>query len=308
MSSKFLRAITAASIMAHTLYAPPPPPPSGVKSTTTTTSSTTQPTQSTQTTNATAANFVTTFLNATSDQQIMAIQGRFTSMGGTPQKIKPSNKYRPPQAATATSKASLASFTQVYNEAKTTGQLFNDATIAAAYTDFMNALEQVPSFIPLFRRLHIVALHQIYLHLVGIYATLNMTYLSDLKTYMVLEKKYGLNKKTLIINHLVNVIQAQLSQALQTLFPGIPQTHAIKGGMTALQHDHMSNPDMLVLDLEKSVLAVLKVAPLSNAQAGQIIVLAKLTPSFGFLCEWQFFLGPVVLPGAESSLSECPEG
>ena len=161
----------------------------------------------------------------------------------------------------------MTSWTQNHRVPVTTGQLFDNPELGQAYQNFINAVHEVPTFLPMFRKLHIVALHQIYLHLVGIYITLNMTSITDMKSYLALEKRFGLNKKTLIVNQLVKVIQSQLTQALMTLLPGVPVSYCIKSGMTAVHHDVLSNPDALVLDLETSVLTAIGAAPISNNDA-----------------------------------------
>jgi hypothetical protein len=279
MKKKLLSGLLLITTSCYTAPPPPPPPPinhygGGVVITPPKTPATTTTTPHTisGSTHVQQMNTLLADANVPDTAKIIAIQGPSDlSLGGIPAKVKPGKNNQLPQVAQATTQAMGMSVTQRHGAAKTTGQLFSDPTVATAYQNFMSAVETVPNFLPLFRRLHIIALHQIYLHLIGIYTTLNMTYISDLKTYMTLEKQYGLNKKTLIINHLVNVIQAQLSQALLILFPGMPQSHGIKGGLAALNQDTVSNPDTLILDIEKCMLAVLKVAPIAPSDITNVI-------------------------------------
>jgi hypothetical protein len=193
--------------------------------------------------------------------------GSGLALSGKTYKIRPGENHKVPQAAHAISNGSFVSFTQTRRHAATTGQLFDNPELAQAYKNFIEAVNETPTFLPLFRKLHIVALHQIYLHLVGIYVTLNMTSVTDIKSYMALEKRFGLNKKTLIINQLVKIIQSQLTQALLTLMPGMPVSRCIKSGMASLDRDTLSNPDSLILDLEKSVLISIGAAPVTNHDA-----------------------------------------
>jgi hypothetical protein len=200
------------------------------------------------------------------------INGMFTNnttVGGQPIKITPQTKYRIPPAAQAIATLNSISFTQGQGQenVKHPQTLFsNNPALTNAYNNFMNALKDVPSFFPLFRKIHITALHQIYLHLVGIYTSLNMTHMDDLKTYMATEKKYALNKKTLIINHLINIIMAQLNQSLRALIPGLPENYAISTGMGCVQSDKVSDPDMLVLNIEKYVLTTLGLERITESQ------------------------------------------
>lgn len=224
-------------------------------------------TQATQT----AAQSITSILTNDStpfSQQVNGMFARNTTLGGAPMKITPGTKYRTPIATTAYTKLTSASFTQGQNQVvKPAQQLFpGNAALTQAYENFMGALQLTPGFFPLFKKLHITALHQIYLYLVGIYTSLNMTHIDDLKSYMITEKQYALNKKTLIVNHLLNIVMAQLNQAIRAIMPGMPENYAIVSGMNCMQSDSMSDPNMLVLDLEKSVLAVLGLQSLDASQ------------------------------------------
>ena len=216
------------------------------------------------------AKSITQILTSPNTPVSQKINGMFTSnttIGGQPMKVTPQTKYRIPLAAQALAKLNNISFTQGQTQVNHPQTLFpNNAALMQAYNNFMNALKDVPSFFPLFRKIHITALHQIYLHLVGIYTTLNMTHMDDLKTYMATEKKYALNKKTLIINHLINVVMAQLNQSLRALIPGLPENYAISTGMGCIQSDKVSDPDILVLDIEKYVLSTLGLEQIPGSQ------------------------------------------
>ncbi len=198
------------------------------------------------------------------------INGMFTNnttIGGQPMKVTPQTKYRIPAAAQTLAQLNNISFTQGQTQINHPQALFpTNAALTQAYNNFMNALKDVPSFFPLFRKIHITALHQIYLHLVGVYTSLNMTHMDDLKTYMATEKKYALNKKTLIVNHLINVVMAQLNQSLRALIPGLPEDYAIATGMGCVQADKVSDPDMLVLDIEEYVLTTLGLEQITATQ------------------------------------------
>lgn len=203
------------------------------------------------------------------DSKIRALQGPSSglSLSGKTYKIRPGENGKVPQTVHALTNGAMASWTQNHRIPVTTGQLFDNPELGQAYKNFIDAVHEVPTFLPMFRKLHIVALHQIYLHLVGIYITLNMTSITDMKSYLALESRFGLNKKTLIVNQLVKVIQSQLTQALMTLLPGVPLSYSIKTGMSAIHRDTLSNPDSLVLDLETSVLTAIGAAPVSNGDA-----------------------------------------
>ncbi len=205
--------------------------------------------------------------NTPLSQKINGMFTKNTTIGGQPMKVTPQTKYRIPPAAQTLAQLNGISFTQGQMQINHPQSLFpNNPVLKQAYNNFMNALKDVPSFFPLFRKIHITALHQIYLHLIGVYTSLNMTHMDDLKTYMATEKKYALNKKTLIINHLINVVMAQLNQSLRALIPGLPENYAIATGMGCIQADKVSNPDILVLDIEEYVLSTLGLEKINETQ------------------------------------------
>ena len=201
---------------------------------------------------------------------------RYTTAKGTPVKITPSNKYQMSQGAIALNQSFMTNFT-----GSTALQMppltFPDKNVAQAYSDFATALQSVPGFIMMFKKLHITALHELYLYLTGIYATLNLLNIADLKTYMVLEKTLGLNKKTLIISYMVDLIASQLTSTLQGCMPGMPQQVAIQAGIAAISNQGGNNINMLVLDMEQTVLGLLGMDPLTPTQVATLV--SSLTSS-----------------------------
>ncbi len=204
-------------------------------------------------------------------QKISVISQRNTTLDGGSMKITPKTKNRTTATGRGLSQGALFSFTQSKRTLNAATITFPNSQTQTAYNAFIASLESNPTFIPLFRKLHLVALNEIYLYLVGIYTTLSMTHIDDVKTYVMTEKQYALNKKTLVIMHLLNVIQAQLNSALQALFPGIPEQYAIKSGMAALEQDSGSNLETLILNLEQSVMAVMGISTLSQQQLASTI-------------------------------------
>ncbi len=200
-------------------------------------------------------------------QRANAIFTTNTTVGGAPMKSSPKTRFRTTPAANAIGNLSNVSFTQVQQQLQTPVKAIFPAgsDLASAYANFMSALQSSPGFLPIFKKIHITALHQLYMYLTGIYTALNMTHIDDMKAYMLTEKTYALNKKTLIVNHLMRVIMAQLNQALRATMPGLAENYAIAAGMTCIQSDKISNPNMFILDLEKSVLATLGLTQLDPA-------------------------------------------
>lgn len=188
---------------------------------------------------------------ATSTQGLMSNP---TTAGA--QQVTFQTKTTPPPAFTLMAKQSQTSFTALQQNPvtfKPSGGICTDGQINQLYTTFIESVEKNPGFLPIFRKLHIVSLHQIYQYLMGIYSALNMTHIDDLGTYVALESLYGLNKKTLIINSLINLIEGQLNQALTALFPAMPQSMASHVGMMCIQSDQGTRTDLLVIDIERVV-------------------------------------------------------
>lgn len=183
-----------------------------------------------------------------------ALIGNPTTAGA--QQVTFRTKTTPPPAFTLMAQQSQTSFTALQQNPvtfKPNGGICSDGQINTLYTTFINSIENTPGFLPIFRKLHIVALHQIYEYLMGIYSALNMTHIDDLGTYVALESLYGLNKKTVIINSLINLIEGQLNQALTALFPAMPQSMASHVGMMCVQSDQATRTDLLVIDIERVV-------------------------------------------------------
>ncbi len=219
--------------------------------------------------------------NATLAQKSNAAFTTNTSVGGAALKITPKTKLQTTALGNALGNLTNISFTQVQQELKKpTGPLFpHHPQLETAYTNFMNAMHETPSFLPLFKKIHITALHQIYLYLTGIYTALNMTHIDDVKSYMITEKQYALNKKTLIINHMLALVMAQLNQSLRALLPGIPENYALNAGMACVQSDKISDPNIFILDMEQSVLAVLGLEKLEPSQiTATYLALKKYIP------------------------------
>ncbi len=193
-----------------------------------------------------------------------------TNADGTPRKVTQKNQYDMPIASQALNKSFASNFTGDLN-LQLPELTFSNSSVTKAYNDFVIALKENPNFLSMFKKIHITTLHQLYQYLIGIYATLNLMNINDLKTYIILEKQFGLNKKTLILSHLVDVIQRQLTQTIKGIMPGMPDQVAIRAGMSALKNQGANNLNMFTLDMEESVLTMLGMNALTEDQVALII-------------------------------------
>lgn len=163
------------------------------------------------------------------------------------------NKKDSPPLAHLTSSLSQSTYVAVKQTANMKQGLFSDGTLSQLYGNLVSAMENTKGFLPIFNKLHIETLHQIYEYLIGIYTALNMTHIDDLESYITLESLYGMNKKTLIINRLIDVIEAQLNQALRALMPKLPENTATHIGMSATKLSAGTRTDLLMVDMERVV-------------------------------------------------------
>jgi len=135
-----------------------------------------------------------------------------------------------------------------------------NSAAASALNTFLNDIAKPENnyFLVYFNKLHLLLLHELYIYLVKIYATFNLTQYDKadpLSDYLKFEATQALNKKTLIIGHIINIIEAQLNSAVLALWPGLPKIVASRAGVTLMKNDYGS---LLQLLVKKRELALFK--------------------------------------------------
>jgi hypothetical protein len=152
----------------------------------------------------------------------------------------------------------------------TGAQLFpNYKDLASRFDAMINGFITHPDFIPLFRKVHINVLNELYHYLIGIFMNFNLQHqgmiqlangdlVSDIPTYLQTENEYDINKKTMIINHLMAIIESQFNGAIQSYVPYIPQSFATYIGRTAIQNDYSTDLTQLIIKQMEPELAKLK--------------------------------------------------
>lgn len=121
--------------------------------------------------------------------------------------------------------------------------------LSSKFDAMIEMFQKNPHFIPFFRKVHINVLNQLYHYLMSIYVNFNLQHIGitqnndgllqvDIPMFVQYEKEYAANKKTLIINHLVNVIESQFNSAIRSYVPKIPQVYASYIGKTLVQNDY----------------------------------------------------------------------
>lgn len=129
----------------------------------------------------------------------------------------------------------------------------NYPEVAQKFDSLINALIKEPKFLTFFRKVHLNILNELYKYLMNIYTNFNLQHVGikevqnaegqtalqiNISAFLQDEAIYESNKKTLIINHLVNIIESQLNGAVRSVMPTIPHTYATYAGKTLIQNDY----------------------------------------------------------------------
>ena len=119
--------------------------------------------------------------------------------------------------------------------------------IAVAFNNMIGAIKKNPDLIEFFRKLHINSLNQLYNYLMKIYTNLNLTNpgcsqntavpTADEAAYLLDETTYATNKKRLIINHFINLIQSQFCASIISYVPTMPADTAVTFGKVFVHND-----------------------------------------------------------------------
>jgi hypothetical protein len=119
--------------------------------------------------------------------------------------------------------------------------------IASKFNVVISAIKKNPDLIEFFRKIHINSLNQLYMYLMKIYTNFNLTNpgcLQDTETptanlsdYLTNEAVYATNKKKLIINHFINLIQSQFGASIISYAPATPTDMAVTLGKVFVHND-----------------------------------------------------------------------
>lgn len=136
--------------------------------------------------------------------------------------------------------------------------------LGSQFTSLIKNFIANPEFIKFFRKIHLNALNELYDHLMKIYSNFNLQHIGtstvnnqvviDVQAYIQDEQTAATSKKTLIINHLVNLIEAQFNGAIQSIMKGIPPLLATHVGKTMVQSDFSVDLSYFILEQESEIL------------------------------------------------------
>ena len=110
-------------------------------------------------------------------------------------------------------------------------------------------------FVPLFRKFQFMVLTDLYHYITSIYTTFNLIHKNTVLGYVVEEPTDAFNKKSLIITHLLNVIQDQMFFICSYHQPLVPKHFGLKAGSLMLQHDNTADPLFFIADFTQPLFA-----------------------------------------------------
>lgn len=113
---------------------------------------------------------------------------------------------------------------------------------------------QLSVFVPLFRKLQFMILNDLYIYLTSIYSTFSMTHYASAQEAAINEPITALNKKSLMVDHLLNVVQDQMYFICSHHQPLVPQHLGLKTGALMLQHDKTVDPLFLLKDFTQPLI------------------------------------------------------
>lgn len=145
--------------------------------------------------------------------------------------------------------------------------------VAQKFDAMIEGFRSDPTFIPLFRKVHINVLNELYHYLMGIFMNFNLHHpgivqnqTGDLQIsvskFLESEETYDMNKKTMIINHLIGIIESQFNSAIRSYAHHIPQSFATYIGKIAIQNDYSTDLTHLITEQISPDLQNLKTASL----------------------------------------------
>lgn len=126
-------------------------------------------------------------------------------------------------------------------------------SLAQKFDKLIHLMQTNPKFKAFFNKIHLNVLNELYKHLMNIYTNFNVQHVGirevetsqgttalkiSIPTFLNYENKYEANKKTLIINHCVNIIESQFNGKIKSIMPAIPHLFATSAGKTLIQNDY----------------------------------------------------------------------
>ena len=122
-----------------------------------------------------------------------------------------------------------------------------NSDLASKFDIMINAIKNDPTVIEFFRKIQINVLNQIYNYFVKIYLNFNLTNpgcnqtttepTAEIGAFLNDEATYATTKKKLIMNHFINLIQAQFGASIISYVPTTPPDMAVAFGTMFIAND-----------------------------------------------------------------------
>ncbi|MBN1549260.1 hypothetical protein JW872_01215 [Candidatus Babeliales bacterium] len=174
---------------------------------------------------------------------------------GTLEKKNDDNRYNTPFAAQFGMMAIGGGFcisdipNLFQNNYPSASQFFpNNGSLASSFSSLQTSVAQDPIFYVYLKQMYTTVLRQLYSHLKKILATFILTKIDTLDTFVTYEQQYAFNEKFLIVEHLINIVDAQSYKFSQALFSALPKSIAAFTGKTILHNDTNVNLTLLTID------------------------------------------------------------
>lgn len=123
--------------------------------------------------------------------------------------------------------------------------------IALKFNTMIEGIKKNPQVIEFFRKIHINALNKIYEHCMKIYVNFNLTNpgcdqttqepTANVPAYLTDQAIYTTNKKKLLMNHFINIIQAQFGASIVSYVKTTPPDMAVAIGTLFITNDNGIN-------------------------------------------------------------------
>lgn len=175
-------------------------------------------------------------------------------------------------------KPSEKELTILYKNYPNGSELFiNNNDLIIKFNTLIQAIQKNPESIEFLRKIHIKSLNQLYAYIMKIYTNFNLTNpgllqkpsnspTANIQDYLTDETQYATNQKKLIMNHFLNIIQAQFSHTIISYIPTIPADLASAFGQMFIENDHgidltnftKNQTDPIVIEQQKKFLLVLQ--------------------------------------------------
>lgn len=167
-----------------------------------------------------------------------------------------SRSILPPDLLTQAQNTKLSAFKPTADDLKILYQNYpngsvlfaNNNDLAIKFNTLVQAITKNPDSIEFLRKIQISYLNQLYAYLMKIYTNFTLTNFqttnstgttdTNITTYLTLEKQYDFNKKSLIMNHFINLIQAQLTGFITACIPTMKADLAVAFGQMFIQNDY----------------------------------------------------------------------